>query len=376
MSSTPIDLKQPTEVATSAAPTRGRKIIHIDMDCFYAAVEIRDNPELRGKPVAVGGRADQRGVLTTASYEARKFGLRSAMPSARAVKLCPSLILLPVNFEKYRVESRRVQEIMRSFSEQIEPLSLDEAYLDVTDSPAFGGVATEIARAIRQKIFAETKLTASAGVAPNKFLAKVASDWRKPNGQFTVAPPMVEKFVRQLKVEKIPGVGKVTAAKMHDLGLFTCADLQTWPIEKLQHKFGSWGVRLYDLCRGLDIREVSDEGERKSLSVETTFDKDLETVAACQAQLPEIFEDFTRRMAKAIQEPEIIKALVVKLKFHDFKQTTVETNQFKTPSIEAFRELLAVAFARGNKPVRLIGIGVRLATKKTEPASAQLTLDI
>src|SRR6185312_1104393 len=186
-----------------------RKIIHVDMDCFYAAVEIRDNPNLKGKPVAVGGRPDQRGVLTTASYEARKFGLRSAMPSARAVKLCPDLILLPLNFDKYRTESRNVRAIFTRFTGVVEPLSLDEAYLDVTNSSICEGSATRIATEIRRQIFEETGLTASAGVAPNKFLAKVASDWKKPNGQFTITPAMVADFVKKLKVEKIPGVGKV-----------------------------------------------------------------------------------------------------------------------------------------------------------------------
>jgi DNA polymerase-4 len=364
-------------------PPKLRKIIHIDMDCFYAAVEIRDNPSLRGKPVAVGGSADRRGVLTTASYEARKYGLRSAMATSRALKLCPDLILLPVNFEKYRTESRRVQAILRQYTEQIEPLSLDEAYLDVTESDHCGGVATQMAREIRQKIFSETGLTASAGIAPNKFLAKVASDWRKPNGQMTVAPEKVDEFVRGLKVEKIPGVGKVTAAKMHGLRLFTCADLQKLSPEILQRHFGSWGQRLFEICRGVDHRKVSDEGERKSLTVENTFDRDLKSLEECVSALPELFEDFERRIGKTGilngTADEVIKGLVVKIKFFDFKQTTVESCLIRRPSLEGFEHLLRVAHARGGKPVRLIGIGVRLMAKKSVESEGdrnQLSLDL
>jgi DNA polymerase IV len=350
-----------------------RKIIHVDMDCFYAAVEVRDNPSLRGKPVAVGGRAENRGVLTTASYEARKFGLRSAMPTVTAQRLCPDLILLPVRFDKYRVESRKVRDIFMRYTDKIEPLSLDEAFLDVTDSAAFNGVASKIALDIRKTIYQETKLTASAGIAPNKFLAKVASDWKKPNGQFTVTPDMVPEFVKKLKVEKIPGVGKVTAAKMHDLGIFLCDDLQKWSVPKLQSHFGVWGLRLHDICRGIDEREVSDDGERKSLTVETTFNKDLVSVDECLKEIPELFDDFMRRLEKA-RAAEFVKSLVVKIKFQDFKQTTLESSQSRTPSIEAFSKMVAVAFARRTQPVRLIGLGVRLITKKAVEPSNQLEL--
>lgn len=350
-----------------------RKIIHIDMDCFYAAVEVRDNPSLKGKPVAVGGSSDRRGVLTTASYEARKYGLRSAMPTITARKLCPDLVLIPVNFEKYKTESRRIREIFKRHTEKIEPLSLDEAYLDVTESKSFDGIATKIAQEIRRQIFEETQLTASAGIAPNKFLAKVASDWKKPNGQFTVSPEMVESFVKQLKVEKIPGVGKVTAAKMHKLGLFTCADLQGWDIGRLQSKFGSWGVKLYDVCRGVDHREVSDDGERKSVTVENTYSRDLETVEEIVAKIPELFEDFSSRLEKS-GAAHLIKSLVVKVKFHDFKQTTLESSQLQEPSIDAFSRMVEAAYERGGRPVRLIGIGVRLVSEKTKPRTAQLEL--
>ncbi len=353
-----------------------RKFIHVDMDCFYAAVEIRDNPVLKGKPVAVGGRPDQRGVLTTASYEARKFGLRSAMPSAQAVKLCPDLILLPLNFDKYRAESRKVRAILNRFSDVIEPLSLDEAYLDVTNSKIMDGIATKIATEIRNQIFNETGLTASAGVAPNKFLAKVASDWKKPNGQFTITPAMVSEFVKKLKVEKIPGVGKVTARKMHGANVYTCEDLQNLTSEELKRQFGSWGLRLYDLCRGIDKREVEVDTERKSISVESTYNHDLKTVDECVNKLPELYDDLMARLNKN-QAMDLIRAIVVKIKFFDFKQTTLETSRVRVPSLEIFREMLVTAVKRQNKPVRLLGIGVRLTSQRVGGALAdagQLTL--
>ncbi len=341
------------------------------MDCFFAAVEMRDDPNLNGKPVAVGGRPDQRGVLTTANYEARTYGLCSAMSSARAVKLCPQLVLLPPNFDKYRAESRKIREILRCFTEVIEPLSLDEAFLDVTNSAAFDGIATRMAAEIRRQIFAETGLTASAGIAPNKFLAKVASDWKKPNGQFTIAPAMVGEFVKKLKVEKIPGVGKVTARKMHALSLYTCQDLQSLPVAQLKAEFGSWGLRLNDLCRGIDHRPVEVKSERKSISVEWTYNQDLQTVEECMQKLPPLFEDFLTRLNSA-RAADLVRALFVKVKFFDFKQTTLETSRTRTPSLAAFREMLGAAVKRYNKPVRLIGIGVRLGSRESIAGNAQI----
>ena len=351
-----------------------RKIIHIDQDCFYAAVEIRDNPSLKGKPVAVGGPAEGRGVLTTASYEARKFGVRSAMPTSQALRLCPNLIVIPVDFDKYRVESRKIREIFREFTDKIEPLSLDEAYLDVSECTQFDRSATKIASEIRRRIFQRTQLTASAGIASNKFLAKVASDWNKPNGQFTITPKMVESFIRQLRVEKIPGVGTVTAKKMHGLGMRTCKDMQKWEIQDLHHTFGVWGLRLYALCRGLDDRPVVNQREPKSLSVESTYARDLMTVQECLEKVPELYEEFDRRLTKAALRDKI-HALVVKVKFHDFKQTTLERTELKDPSPEVYASMIQDAYQRGAKPVRLLGLGVRLRTQnKPQQPTLQMTL--
>lgn len=333
------------------------------MDCFYAAVEVKYRPELRGKPLGIGGPANTRSVLCTASYEARKFGVRSAMPSSQALRLCPQLILIPPHFELYKAESRKVREIMERFTKKIEPLSLDEAYLDVTDCEQFGGSATLIAQEIRRLIYTELNLTASAGIAPNKFLAKIASDWKKPNGQFVIRPQDVESFVKDLAVEKIFGVGKVTAQKMHELGLKTCGDLQKLTVFELHNWFGSRAQELHDFARGIDHREVVTEWERKSLTVEETFNRDLQTLEECFKTLPSLYEDFQRRLLKG-QFQDRIKGLVVKLKFHDFKQTTHEEVIQTIPTLQDFERLLERAWLRRASPVRLVGLGVRLGTHK------------
>ena len=339
------------------------------MDCFYAQVEVKHNPNLRGKPVGVGGRAEGRGVLTTASYEARKFGVKSAMPVSHAVRLCPELILVPPHFALYKAESQKIREIFHRYTDKVEPLSLDEAYLDVSHVEN----ATETAKEIRARILDVTGLTSSAGIAPNKFLAKVGSDWRKPNGQFTVYPKIIDEFVRHLKIEKVPGIGKVTSKKMNGMGIFSCADLQKFTIEELTARFGSWGMRLYDLSRGVDNREVSSGGERKSLSVESTYGKDLKDVEGCVDKVPKLYEEFQKRLARANVE-EKIQSLVVKVKFCDFKQTTFERSDIKTPDLEIYKSMIREAYLRGDRPVRLLGLGVKLAAKKSRPRTPQMAL--
>ncbi len=337
-----------------------RKIIHVDMDCFYAAVEVKYRPELKGKPLGVGGPPESRSVLCTASYEARKFGVHSAMPSATAKRLCPQLILVPPNFELYKKESHAVREIFHRFTELVEPLSLDEAYLDVTSCSHFRGSATLIAREIRKQIQSELNLTASAGIAPNKFLAKVASDWKKPNGQFVIRPGDVEEFVKKLPVEKIHGVGKVTAKKMHELGLRSCADIQAQPLERLKKWFGSIGQYYADVARGIDERPVETHWERKSLTVEETFSRDIGSLEECLAVIPHLYLDWERRMGKGDYR-ERIRGFVVKVKFFDFKGTTHEISAKKWPEERDFANLLRKAWERRQLPVRLIGLGVRLS---------------
>ncbi len=329
------------------------------MDCFYAAVECKYRPELKGKPIGVGGPANSRSVLTTASYEARKFGVRSAMPSSLAMRLCPQLVLVPPDFERYKKESLAVRQILNRFTDKIQPLSLDEAYLDVTASSLHQGSATLIAREIRAQIEKECEITASAGIAPNKFLAKIASDWKKPNGQFVIRPEQIVAFMPPLKVEKIWGVGKVTAAKMHELGLFTCGDIQKYTVPELARWFGSRAQELSELARGIDERPVESRADRKSLTVEETYNLDLVSLEDCLARIPSLFEDWERRMLR-VKERDRIRGFVVKLKFHDFKSTTREMSARGWPTIADFSGLLTRAWERRGEPVRLIGIGVRL----------------
>jgi DNA polymerase IV len=350
-----------------------RKIIHVDMDCFYASVEIKHQPELAGRAIGVGGPANSRGVLCTANYEARKFGVRSAMPSSQATRLCPHLIILPPNFALYKKESLAVREILSSFSNVIEPLSLDEAYIDVTDSPHFAGSATLIARAIRERIHKELRLTASAGVAPNKFLAKIASDWRKPNGQFVIRPTDIPSFMPELPVEKIYGVGKVTAQRMHELGLKTCGDIQKQSPEQLCRWLGSRGEDLARLAFGYDHRPVEPHSERKSLTVEETFDKDFHRLDSCLEAMPELYRDWERRMEKSGVRDRI-RGWVVKAKFFDFKGTTHESAARSYPHLRDFQNLFKNIWTRRSDPVRLIGLGVRLAEPEEIPYQLKLAL--
>ncbi len=350
-----------------------RKIIHVDMDCFYAAVEMRENPNLRGVPIAVGGSPDKRGVISTANYKARKFGVRSALSSVHAMRLCPKLIIVPGSHELYRQESIKIRDIFRYFAEDIEPSSLDEAFLDVSKCPEFKGSATLIAQKIRRLIEEETGLTASAGIAPNKFLAKVASDINKPNSQLTIAPDQIEGFLAKLPVGKIPGVGKVSNEKMRCLKIYNCSDLKRHKLIFLLKNFGKWGQRLYELARGQDNRPVCSNWIRKSLSIENTFEKDLPNLKECLLEIRLLFKQFLKRFEKT-KEFYRVNSLCVKLKFNNFEQTTIERSQLKTPKLESYQELLKEAFERENLPVRLIGIGVGLEPKNAQNNKPQQLL--
>ncbi len=330
---------------------------------------MRDNPALRGVPLAVGGRADQRGVVATCNYEARRFGVHSAMATSQAQQRCPGLVVLPPSMEKYRVASRQILAIYRDYTDLVEPLSLDEAYLDVSASTRCKGSATLIAQEIRARIFETVGITASAGVAPNKFVAKIASDWNKPDGLFLVRPDEVDAFVAALPVKKLFGVGKVTAAKLNSLGAQTCQDLRGWTLLELQHHFGRFGARLYDLCRGIDNRDVSNAQERKSVSVEETYTPDVPDLAACLRLLPELFDSLQARVKRCGAEPMVHK-LYVKIRFANFQQTTVECVA-SAPNLAQFERLMETGWQRGALAVRLLGVGVRLG----EPANLeQLTL--
>ena len=345
-----------------------RRIIHIDMDCFYAAVEMRERPELRDKPIAVGGSSG-RGVLTTCNYPAREYGIRSAMPVFQARRLCPGLIILPVRFDLYRAVSRQVREVFFSYTDLVEPLSLDEAYLDVSHLRRRGA---EIAEDIRRDIREATGLTASAGIAPNKLVAKIASDWNKPDGQLVVPPSRVEAFMRDLPVRRIWGIGPKSAERMGEMGIRTCADLQALDRAELARRFGSFGLELFQLCRGIDDRPVQPNRVRKSLSNERTFSRDLEELEDCHRALERQHHELMDELRGKAGERRIHK-IFVKLKFADFQRTTAEMPASQ-PELKKFRLLLEDAWGRSGQPVRLLGLGVRFAESHQRAEQLELAL--
>jgi len=349
-----------------------RKIIHCDCDCFFAAVEIRDDPALAGLAVAVGGSPERRGVITTCNYPARSYGVHSAMPSAQARRLCPGLIIIPPDFPRYREVSQQIRRIFHDYTDLVEPLSLDEAFLDVSAAEACHGSATLIAREIRRRVRAETGITVSAGVAPNKFLAKIASDWNKPDGEFVVLPAQVDAFVAALPVRRIWGVGKATADRLQAMGVERCADLRELPLFELTRQFGRFGQRMYELSRGVDERPVVPNQRRKSLSVERTFGDDLHGHAACARQMAELLLALRSRLRR-VSDDYIVTKVFVKLKFADFRVTTVECAA-RTPEPQQVDALLAGALQRSELAVRLLGVGVRFVDLREEGEPEQLDL--
>lgn len=347
-----------------------RKIIHCDCDCFYAAVEVRDRPDLAGRPVAVGGTPDKRGVIATCNYEARRYGVHSAMPSNQAVRACPDLVLLRPDMDKYREVSASVFAIFRRFTDTIEPLSLDEAFLDVTGSDLLRGSATLIARAIRNSVRREIGITISAGIAPNKFLAKVASDWNKPDGQFVVRPEDVDTFVAALPVRRLPGVGPAMTARLAELDVTTCADLRAIDAITLHQHCGNAAERLRQLAVGEDRREVRPRSGRKSVSVEQTFAEDKPTLRACQHALAELEVRLRQRLAK-VDEEEVIRSCFVKVRFNDFTTTTAERASAE-PDAAIYAELLESAFERAGRPVRLLGVGVSFRSRNAPGEQLEL----
>ena len=328
------------------------------MDAFYASVEQRDDPGLRGRPVVVAWKGN-RSVVCAASYEARKFGVRSAMPALRAERLCPEAVFVPPDFTRYRAVSRAVREILLRHTDLIEPLSLDEAYLDVTENKTGLPTATRVAQTIRRQIRAELNLTASAGVAPNKFLAKIASDWRKPDGLFVIQPEEVDGFLQPLPVGRIPGVGKVTERRLAELGIKTVGDLRALEASILESQFGRYGLRLYELARGIDEHPVLSDRPTKSISAEDTMERDVPLAET---------EEMIRRLAEKVwaasrKEARIARTVVLKLKTADFRILTRSRTAAAPPA--SWEELAAIALAlRGRVPpdpqqrFRLVGVGL------------------
>jgi DNA polymerase IV len=335
-----------------------RKIVHIDMDAFYASVEQRDDPQLRGRPVVVAWRGN-RSVVCAASYEARRFGVRSAMPAIRAERLCPEAVFIPPDFSRYRAASKMAREIFTRHTDLIEPLSLDEAYLDVTENKTGLPTATRVARAIREQIRSELHLTASAGVAPNKFLSKIASDWRKPDGLFVIQPEEVDAFLQPLPVGRLPGVGKVTGKRLEEIGIRTVGDLRCVELSVLEDQFGRPGARLYELARGIDHSPVVSDRQTQSISAEDTFEHDMPL---------EETEPTIRRLAEKVwlssrKEARIGRTVVLKLKTNDFRILTRSYTPGAPPS--SCEELTSIALslrervtADAEKLFRLVGVGL------------------
>ena len=334
------------------------KIIHVDMDQFYAAVEQRDHPELKGKPIAVGHDAE-RGVVATASYEARRFGVHSAQSIQVAKRLCPQLIIVEPHFQHYKEVSAQLHAIFHDYTDLIEPISLDEAFLDVTENKRGMELGVDIAREIKQRIREATGLTASAGVSYCKFLAKIASDWRKPDGLTVIHPDRALDFIAQLKVEKIWGVGHKTAEKLHRMGVFTGADLRKMPLMRLTQEFGKMGSVFYNFARGIDNRPVISEWERKSVSCEHTFEKDINKQADVTIHLYQTVLELVRRIEKNDFEG---RTLTLKVKFMDFQQitrsiTVEHTLRTKDEILPLAKQLMSEVEYQMH-PIRLIGLGV------------------
>ncbi len=353
-----------------------RKIIHIDMDAFYASVEQRDDPQLRGKPVIVGGETD-RGVVAAASYEARKFGIHSAMPTKMARQRCPELVIVKHRFDVYTSISKQIRKLFTEYTDLVEPLSLDEAFLDVTSNKKGILSATLIARELKKRIKEETQLTASAGVSFNKFLAKVASDMKKPDGLYVIPPEKAEQFVAGLEIEKFFGIGRVTAGKMHDLGIRRGADLKKWDKADLIRIFGKNGSYFYDIARAVDNRPVNPERIRKSIGTEYTYEKDLETVNEIESALYSIERELNRRITKAGRSG---RTLTLKIKFSDFQQITRsmtipgEINDLDTLR-KISKEILRKTDLSGRK-IRLLGLTVSNLEEENDHEDTQLTLDL
>lgn len=336
-----------------------RKIIHIDMDAFFASVEQRDNSDLRGKPVIVGGKPGSRGVVAACSYEARKFGVHSAMPSSQAAKLCKNAIFVPPRFEAYREASNQIHDVFNEYTKEIEPLSLDEAYLDVTERAEEVGSATLIAKQIKQQIQERVNLTASAGISYNKFLAKIASDMDKPDGIYVIRPEVAQAFIEQLEIRKFFGIGKVTEKKMHELNIFTGRDLKALTLEELRMRFGKSGSYYYNIARGIDERPVKAHRKRKSIGAERTFGENLIDKRGIWQQLVSL----TERIEQVLSKKELsAKTVTLKVKYSDFElNTRSKTVLFDIVSQNQILDVLPELLKKtdvGYRPIRLIGVSV------------------
>jgi len=342
-----------------------RKIIHVDMDSFFASLEIRDKPELKNKPVAVGGKAHERGVLTTCNYIAREYGLHSAMPTKKALSLCKDLIVLPVDIDKYKKESKEIFKVFKCYSKKIEPISIDEAYIDVTDSGYCESDPEKMAYQIRSCIWKDFKITASAGISCNKLLAKICSDWNKPNNQYSLSDDEVFDFIKNIRLDMIPGIGKVNFEKCINLNMKYCKDMYIYSVDELEQIFGSFGANLYNLIRGVDQRDVNINRVRKSISVEDTFLEDIKNVESCIPKLDFLYKKLIQRCKNNEISQNSVKEIFIKVKFNDFK---VISRQFKCSSLnlKSYIQLFNNNINNPIKPIRLLGLGFTLKDSGSE----------
>ena len=337
------------------------------MDSFFASIEIRDNPNLQNKPVAVGGKANERGVLTTCNYLARKYGLHSAMSSKTAIQLCKDLIILPVDITKYRKISKEIFKIFKCYSRKIEPVSIDEAFLDVSDSEYCQGDPEEMAKQIRACIKADFGITASAGISSNKLIAKICSDWKKPDNQFSICDDEIQNFIKTVSLKSIPGIGKVNFKKCKTLNMTSCSDMQKISKDELIRIFGSYGYTLFNLVRGIDNREIETNRTRKSISVEDTFLHDLNNTTLCVQQLSILYTKLIERCKSSNVNTNDVREIFLKIKFNDFETITRQKKSLKI-ELNEFKNLFDSNIVKIVKPIRLLGIGFRLNDKKEEPS--------
>ena len=334
------------------------------MDSFFASLEIRDKPELKNKPVAVGGKAHERGVLTTCNYIAREYGLHSAMPTKKALSLCKNLIVLPVDIDKYKRESKEIFKVFKCYSKKIEPISIDEAYIDVTDSDYCESDPEKMAYQIRSCIWKDFKITASAGISCNKLLAKICSDWKKPNNQYSLSDDQVSDFIKDIRLDMIPGIGKVNFKKCINLNMKYCKDMYIYSIDELEKIFGSYGANLYNLIRGIDQRDVNINRIRKSISVEDTFLEDINNVESCISKIDFLYKKLIQRCRINEISQNSVKEIFIKVKFNDFKVISRQS-KCNTLNLKSYIQLLTNNINRPIKPIRLLGLGFTLKDDKS-----------
>jgi DNA polymerase-4 len=342
---------------------KSKKIIHIDMDSFYASIEISEKPFLKDKPVAVGGKPTERGVLTTCNYIARRYGIHSAMSSKKAMSICKNLIILPVDIEKYKTISKEIFKIFKCYSNKIEPISVDEAYIDVTQSEYCRGDPEEMAKQMRSCILKDFKITASAGISCNKLISKICSDFKKPNNQYRICDDEIPEFIKNVRLNKLPGIGKVNFKKCLNLNMEHCKDMYNYSVDELIMIFGVYGKTLYNFIRGIDTRNVDISRVRKSISVEDTFLNDINNTEICISKISHLFEKLTKRCKINNVPQNLVKEIFIKIKFNNF-QTITRQSKCNELNSKRFIQLFTNNIDTIRRPIRLLGLGFTIKDKE------------